>query len=306
MTRLDLATFTKKRSDAWSGMIVATHLIAVLMPLYLSVWAGIGPHLLLAWLWMGIGMNGLLNLMHECAHYHVFTGRGSSVFLGRWVLGPLALADFDAYQRRHWSHHRHLGEAEDPKYIYRVSVRGRRFVGLTLRCICLLEALKKFAGQASPSTRSGTGAPLPSRLWVARTFMVHALLGGSLLGTAMVAGNRPFGDGLLTSIVAYGGVYLYGLASVTVWMASLRGIAEHQITADRALSQKDAALRNFQGGRILGWLLGSYGFVQHATHHYEPAIPYYHLRRATRELAASNPAYAPTATYGGVLAAAIR
>lgn len=306
MTRLDLTTFTDKRSDAWSGFIVATNLFLVLMPLYLSAWLGVGLHLLPAWGWFGVGMNGLLNLLHECSHYHVFAGRAGSSFLGRWVLGPLALADFDAYQKRHWVHHRHLGESEDPKYVYRVNVRGRRFLGFAFRCACLLEALKKFSGQAAPPTRDESGSPPSSRLWVMRTLLVHSLLGGSILWVATDGGGRPLGEGLLTASVVYGGVYLYGLASLTVWVASLRAIAEHQIIGDQDVTQQDAALRNFRPGRLLSWLLGCYGFVQHATHHYEPAIPYYRLPAATTALARTNPSFSPVHTYGSVLAEVIR
>jgi fatty acid desaturase len=306
MIRLDLTTFTEKRADAWSALVVAAHLTLVLLPLHLGVWAGIGPHLFLVWLWVGLGMNGLLNLMHECAHYHVFTHRRGSLFLGRWILGPLALADFDAYQKRHWIHHRCLGEGDDPKYVYRTDVHRRRFLLFTLRCIGLLEALKKFSGQGWPSARHGAAPPRAPLFWAARTLLVHLFFSGSLLWVGMGVGHRPVGDALRTTALVYGGVYLYGLASLTVWVASLRAIAEHQITEDRALHQKDAALRNFRSGRVLGWILGSYGFVQHATHHYEPAIPYYRLPKATGVLAESNPAFAPGYTYGRVLSEAIR
>lgn len=306
MTRLDLTTFTDKRSDAWSGFIVAMNLFLVLMPLYVSAWLGFGLYLLPAWVWCGVGMNGLLNLMHECAHSHVFRGRTGSMFLGRWVLGPLALADFDAYQKRHWIHHRHLGEGDDPKYVYRVNVRGRRFLSFTVRCACVWEAVKKFSGQAISPNREGGGSTLLPRLWAMRVLLVQSLLAGSILWVATDGGGRPLGEGLLTASAVYGGVYLYGLASLTVWVAGLRAIAEHQITGDQAVTQKDAALRNFRPGRLLSRLLGSYGFVQHATHHYEPAIPYYRLPDATAVLARTNPSFSPAHTYGSVLAAAIR
>ncbi len=306
MTRLDLTRHLNKRPDAWSAMIVSGHLALVLLPLYLCAWSGLGLHLILAWLWVGVGMNGLLNLMHECAHYHVFRERAGSQFLGRWILGPLALADFDAYQKRHWIHHRQLGEAEDPKYIYRRNIRGRRCAALALRCLGLLEALKKFTGQTLPSPPVGVSSSPASRLWMLRTLVVQGLLGGSLLVVAALSPSRSLGEGLWAGAATYGGGYLYALASLTVWIASLRAIAEHQITDDGAAHQKDAALRNFQSGRVLGWLLGSYGFVQHATHHYEPAIPYYNLPNATQALASSNPVFAPRYTYGRVLAEAIR
>ena len=306
MTRLDLTCHLNKRPDAWSAMIVSGHLASVLLPLYLCAWSGFGLQLILAWVWVGTGMNGLLNLMHECAHYHVFRGRAGSQFLGQWILGPLALADFDAYQKRHWIHHRQLGEAEDPKYIYRANIRGQRFAAFAWRCLSLVEAFKKFTGQTLPSPSVGGSPSPPSRIWMLRTLVVQGLLGSSLLVVAALPSSRSFSEGLWAGAAAYGGGYLYALASLTVWVASLRAIAEHQITDDGATNQKDAALRNFQSGRILGWLLGSYGFVQHATHHYEPAIPYYNLPDATQVLASSNPAFAPRHTYGRVLAAAIR
>ena len=97
-----------KRSDAVSWAIFTAHLAIVFIPVYLSVMSGCGLRLLLFAVWFGAGMNGLLNLMHECSHHHVFKNESASAFLGRWVLGPLALSDFDAYRKRHWDHHRRL------------------------------------------------------------------------------------------------------------------------------------------------------------------------------------------------------
>src|ERR1044071_93044 len=116
------ASNSLKRSDLVSSAIVSFHLLCVLSAVYASVIFRSFYLLPLFWLWFGLGMNGLLNLMHECAHLHVFKKRGGSVFVGRWILGPLSLADFDAFQKRHWQHHRRLGETDDPKYIYHESI----------------------------------------------------------------------------------------------------------------------------------------------------------------------------------------
>jgi fatty acid desaturase len=303
-----LASYLVKRSDLTSALVVVSHVAVVLAPLYFAASFDLGLYSAAAWLWVGAGMNGLLNLFHECAHLHVFNARWGSVVLGRWVLGPLALADFDGYQRRHWVHHRRLGEADDPKYIYRMDVRGWRFLRFTLRCLLLGEALKKFSGQVRDrlDRDETTETAGPSGAWLLRTVLAQSLLAGSLVLTAWASRPDSPWSGARSALVAYGFVYLYGLASLTVWLSSLRAIAEHQITADRSLTVKDAALRNFSPGFLTGRLLGSYGFVDHATHHDEPAIPYYRLRQATAELASANPAFAPLHTYEAVLAAAIR
>lgn len=93
---------------------MVAHISFVFAPAYLAALWGPGWHLVPLWLWLGLGMNGLLNLLHECAHYHVFTKRKGSDILGRWVLGPVAVADFDSYRKRHWDHHRKLGQDDDP------------------------------------------------------------------------------------------------------------------------------------------------------------------------------------------------
>ncbi len=294
----------QKRSDFFSFLTVNTHLLAVLAPLYL---AALGPwawwQLLLFSLWFGTGMNGLLNLLHECAHLHVFSRPSGSLFLGRWILGPLVIADFDGYQKRHWDHHRNLGKDSDPKYIYRLNVRGRKFILLILRCVFLLEAVKKFSVQ-TPSKKD-TAAPSGNSLWIFRVAVAQGIFFLSVLLTARItAADMP--NALRNALRAYFGVYLYGVAAVTVFVSSLRAIAEHQIGPDKTLAENEAALRNFSFGFFSGFLLGAYGFKDHASHHRDPGIPYYRLEIKTRELAAQDPLYAPARPYEKVLASLIR
>src|SRR5947209_40887 len=122
--RLELSSF-KKRSDLRSISTVALHVFVVIAPVYVAVLSGPTPYWIALWLWFGLLMNGLLNAMHECAHFHVFVDRRGSNFLGRWVLGPLAVTDFDAYRWRHWEHHIHLGVDGDTKDAYLVDIHGR-------------------------------------------------------------------------------------------------------------------------------------------------------------------------------------
>jgi fatty acid desaturase len=233
-------------------------------------------------------MNGLLNLMHECAHYHVFAARRGSDFLGRWVLGPLALADFDGYRWRHWKHHTHFGIDGDTKDAYLVDIHGAKLITFFARCLILSEASRKVRHQITEKEVK-TEEPLNSFYWLARVAAFQALFLCSLLGVAGPAAGRPWPQAVRTAALAYFFVYVYGLASLTVFAATLRAIAEHQLYAGRSPTPRRGALRNFSCGPVSWLVFGAYGFAEHGTHHCEPSLPYYHLREATKELAADDP-----------------
>ncbi|MFO0972720.1 MAG: fatty acid desaturase [Phycisphaerae bacterium] len=299
---LDLARFTTKRGDARSLAIVAAHVAFVVAPIFLAAAAGIGWHLPACWLWFGLAMNGLLNLMHEASHYHVFTSRAASDRLGRWLLGPLALADFDSYRARHWDHHRRLGQPDDPKTTYHLDIHGPRLPAFLLRCLLGVEALRR--GRVQTTGDADHDPPLLSRVWVWRVLAGQALL-ASVLAALAVAVHGPTRTALFAAAAAYFGVYLYGLASLTVFAAGLRAIAEHQPGPDAAPCVGAAALRNFRCNPLSRLILGAYGFAEHATHHDEPAIPYYHLPAATRSLAQRDPSRTPRFSYLATLGSLI-
>ena len=79
--------------------------------------------------------------------------------------------------------------------------------------------------------------------------------------------------------------------------ATLRAIAEHQIEAGGISETGRAALRNFRCGPVAWLIFGAYGFAEHATHHREPAIPYYHLSWVTSKLAAVDSELQPRHRY---------
>jgi fatty acid desaturase len=286
----------RKRSDAISLVVVISHLGFALAPALLAALHPSGLELFLLWLWLGLAMSGLLNLMHECAHFHVFRERWASNVLGRWVLGPLFFADFDGYRKRHWDHHRKLGLPDDSKVTYKVDVQRWRFVSLLLRCLVLIEALKRFRHQTRPGNRDASSRPAAG-LWVVRTLLTQGLLFSSLLALAMMSRDGKRFEGLLAAVLAYGGVYLYGVMSLTVFAATLRAIAEHQHGKDAAVEVGAAVLRNFTRSPFSQLVFGAYGFSEHATHHLEPGIPCYELKAATARLSAADPAFAPRAGY---------
>jgi len=64
---------------------------------------------------------------------------------------------------------------------------------------------------------------------------------------------------LAASALAYGFVYIHGIAAVTVFAANLRAIAEHQIGGDHAAHTGLAALRNFSCNPMTRIFFGAYG-----------------------------------------------
>lgn len=279
-----------RRGDAVSWAVTVGHLALVFGAVYAAALLGPSPALLLLWAWFGLTLTSLLNLMHECAHFLAFRSRAASELVGRWILGPLVLADFDAYRERHWAHHKQLGTDDDTKDAYLVDIRGAGLLRLLLNCLTLREAARKFGRQSLAPT--GDEHPLAVGRALARTCAVQLAIFGSVLAVATAAHDGS-GRVLTSALLAYGGVYLYGLSSLTVFAATLRAIAEHQVGADEGLGQGRAALRNFATGAPGRLVFGSYGFANHATHHREPGVPHYRLSELTATMTADEPGLAP-------------
>ena len=289
--------YLTKRSDAISLLVVGSHLIVVMSPVYAAAAMGPGWHTVVWWFLFGLSMNGILNLMHECAHTHVFKDRKWSDVLGRRVVAPLVFADFEAYRRRHWDHHKFIGQEGETKDTYLIDIRGTALLTAFARCALMAEAARKFLKQKIGRDTAARGG----RRWLVDLAIFQFLLGISLLLTA-----RAFAGSWTTAMyhaaAAYGVVYLYGLMSLTVFMASLRAIAEHQIYDAASVRTGYAALRNFTCNPLSRFLMGAYGFGEHYTHHRAPAVPYYRLPAATAEMAQQDPSLRPEKDYFTVLA----
>jgi fatty acid desaturase len=297
--RIELANY-KKRSDLRSLLTIMAHLALVFAPVYIAVLTGPSMLWIALWVCFGLLMNGMLNLMHECAHYHVFSERRGSNLLGRWLLGPLLLADFDGYRWRHWEHHTHLGVDGDTKDAYLINIQGRYLFSLSLRCLILIEAFRKFGVQTVVYKGRGQEPSKPVIL-LGRAALVHSLFFGSLVLFAGPVAQRPWPKAFMIAALAYSFIYGYGLASITVFAATLRAIAEHQLEKGELSSTGRAALRNFSCGPAARLIFGAYGFAEHASHHCQPGLPYYHLVEVTEELASHDPNFIPKHRYWGEL-----
>lgn len=290
--------YLTKRPDAISLMVVSGHLIVVLSPVYAAAAMGPGWHLALWWLLFGVSMNGILNLMHECAHSHVFKNRKWSDGLGKRFVAPLVFADFDAYRRRHWDHHKFIGREGETKDTYLIDIRGINLITAFARCAVMAEAARKFLKQKVGRATDSRAA----RNWIVDLSIFQLVFSGSLILTARAfTADGRWATAVFHAASAYVVVYLYGLMSLTVLMASLRAIAEHQVYDAASVRSGYAALRNFTCNPLSRYLMGAYGFGEHYTHHREPAIPYYHLQAATVEMAQADSSLRPEKGYFTVL-----
>jgi fatty acid desaturase len=297
-----------KRSDLISLALVTANVVLVLAPVYLAAALDPSPWLLLLWLWFGTTQQGLLNLMHECAHLHVFKPRWGSEVLASWLLGPLMFSDFDRYRQVHWAHHNHLGGPQDPKYSYKLSIVGADLLGFVLRSLFLAEAFRKLLyvlGRqgSSVAVSSGPKTEKGGKGWLLKTALVQLVFLGSLALVALRATHGDLFASALHLAVAYGFTYMYGILSLTVMMANLRAIAEHQPRGEDNLVGA-AALRNLKSNWLSHLVFGSYGFAEHATHHRDPKLPYYLLDAETARRSDDDPGLAKTHGYLASLKAA--
>jgi len=287
--------YFERRSDIVSLAIVLGHFLIVIGPIYLSAVLGPGIHLFFAWLIFGLGMNGIINLMHECAHYLVFKDKWGSAFLGKYIIAPLLFTNFDVYRKRHWEHHKHLGVEGETKDTYLIDIKGSHIVMLLVRCLLCVEAAKKFLKQFHTIVEDESYRH--DHFWQIRTLGVQLLYFLSLLMVSYSFGARIWSAALINTLTAYMIVYIYGVMSLCVFMADLRAIAEHQIYPSHDKQEGHAALRNFKCNPMTRFIMGAYGFGEHYTHHKVPGIPYYSLKSATDDLAKEDPSLQPHKGY---------
>jgi fatty acid desaturase len=298
MTTAPSRTAAGRRPEAATLAAVALHFAVFLVPLYVAAACGPGWWLVPLWLAYGLMSHGALLVIHEMCHKLLFRNAALNELVGRWLVGPYFFSDFDSFRRRHLEHHRVLGEPEDPKYTYRMEVAGWRFVGLVLRTLVLWEAIRRLIFQSGGRSRKTARS---SRRTLVAVAIVQGALFLSLLATARGFGAEGWVGALRDAAWAYFAVHVYGLASLGVLLHALRGIIEHQPLGGPEPRVGEAALRNFSDGFFQKWLLGSYGFSEHATHHEHPGVPYYRLRELTARESATNPDLKPVGGHLAVL-----
>jgi len=292
------AKYFVKRADLISLLVVIGHLSLTVLPVYVAAYSKLGWLTVACWIFFGGAANGIANLMHECCHYHVFKRKKGSEILGRYLVAPLLVADFESYRERHWAHHKHLGVEGETKDAYLIDIHGKNLFLLLIRSLFMLEMFKKFAKQINPETVHDEVHK--DYHWLRTTILFQTIFFSTILLTAYV-GHPVWRDALIHGSLIYAFVYCYGLISLTVFMADLRAIAEHQLNADQGAQEGYAALRNFKCNLFERFFFGAYGFGEHYTHHKIPGIPYYHLKEATENISSKDNTLEPLNSYLGTL-----
>ena len=139
-----LNSYNIKRDDKKSCVIILAHLIFIFLPIYLSMLFDSFLTIFFFFIWFSLFSNGIINMMHECAHRLVLKKRQHCDFLGRWILAPLLFTDFDSYRDRHWVHHNKFGSKDDTKETYLEDIKGWKLIMILVECIFLKHALVKF------------------------------------------------------------------------------------------------------------------------------------------------------------------
>ncbi len=292
------AKYFVKRPDHISFLVVIGHVALTVLPIYVAAYSKLGWITFVCWILFGCSVNGILNLMHECGHYHVFKRKGDSAILGRYVVAPLVIADFEGYRERHWAHHKCLGVEGETKDAYLIDIHGKNIFLLFIRCLFTLEMLKKFSKQIHTGTHHEKFNW--DYRWVRTTILFQTIFFATIVFTACL-GHPFWQEALIHGTLIYAFVYCYGLISLAVFMADLRAIAEHQLNADQGAQEGYAALRNFKCNLFERFFFGAYGFGEHYTHHKIPGIPYYHLKEATEDISCKDNTLKPVNGYLGTL-----
>ncbi len=286
-----------KRSDFVSMIVSFSHILFVFFPLFISTYFNSIILTVLSFIWVGVFVNGVINLMHESAHRLVFKKKSYCDFLGDFILGPLLITDFKAYRNRHWVHHNKLGSEEDTKFIYKKKIKGFNFIIFFFECMFLKEGIAKFIYQFR--NRSKTKISIG---FFVKTVSIQAILFSLMFFSQMSFSNQSLEDVFINTILSYVFVYLYSLASLGVFFSSLRAIAEHQTNNNvNEHHHGNAILRNLKSNFLTNLIFGSYGFADHATHHEYPSIPSYNLKKFRKEIEEDNIVLKPTKGYFEIL-----
>lgn len=211
---------------------------------------------------------------HEAVHYLLFRSRALNDAVGSIV--AFATGFSMAYRTHHLAHHRRLGCGDDPDldaYEQYPTTPGRFMVDLIWH-LSGGATIQQFARQMRRA-RALSPAAGGTSVWQVVGIVVTQLL---LLALFAAAGHP----------LLYFVLWLFPLLAVAKTLAHFRGVAEHTMAV-----QNDGSPTRFRTilcGPLERFFFAPMNFNYHAEHHFYPAIPYYHLPRAS-ELLRDDPAY---------------
>ena len=189
----------------------------------------------------------------------------------------MLIADFRSFRDRHWIHHHKFGTSDDTKYIYLKKIKGLNLLKFFFECLILKEGIKKFLNQFKNKESKKI-----SLIFFSKLALIQIIIFSLIFLSLYFFTNQSLFEIVFNSLLSYFFVYLYSLASLGVFFSSLRAIAEHQLNEVDEMNEMivgKAVLRNLKCNILTNLIFGSYGFSEHATHHENPRIPSYNLKK---------------------------
>ena len=237
----------------------------------LWLWASY-PHpliFLLSFCVIATRQHALNNLVHEAAHYSITRRKALNDWISDIFFAAPHLISTDAYRQKHLLHHRDLGDpVTDGEFKPRYVIRRSRFLKHTFLALFGFGA---YVAIRSYRPAPGSPAAAPPR----RHYVLVPVTNGLLASYCWWLGTPA----------AYLSLWLLPLFTLTIYISTLRVIAEHQPT-DYALSESEnltgrmpAFTRSITAGAIERFVFGPVNFCYHYEHHLAPGIPFPHLPR---------------------------
>lgn len=252
-----------------------------------NVYAGIASYPF-AWAWIGARQHALAILMHEGAHYRLFSRRWlNDLFAELFTAWPIMIS-VRAYRQHHFAHHRQPNTDDDPDWNLRddqdwVFPKSRAGVAkiflFDVLGLNFKDQMKFFSRYFYPR---GKKTWLDYLAWVYFAGLVVALWYFSLWPVFLIYWIFP----LLTSLKA---------------VLRMRTIAEHYgVEYDHPLRQT----RTTYPGLLGKLLISPKNIGLHLDHHLYPSVPFYNLPALHRELLQNETFVSEahlTRTYRGVI-----
>ncbi len=250
----------------WIQIVAA----AALYLLHPAWWTFAGAFVLMAG-----GQHGLALATHEFAHYSLFPGhRRFNDLLGAWLFAAPAGIPLAIFRYRHFKHHRTYSTDEDPKIVYRHSVRGGGLLREIVRSLTGYELLHRvLVGRADHARDAAAGTPGPDP---------REALPSLIAAQAVVA--------LVFTVVAspwlYVTLWLLPLVTLSELFQKFRAMMEHRPLEEQMGASPGSGYYGETPGRFVRtvrasvWerlLICKLNFCYHAEHHLWPQVSYQYL-----------------------------
>jgi fatty acid desaturase len=219
-----------------------------------------------AFLVIATRQHALNNLVHEAAHYSISRNKVLNGWISDVLYATPHLINTEGYRKKHLMHHAALGDPildteVKPRYLITGWNFWKRFALAMVGYEAYL-AVRTYTDQPDAGTKQGLRGPI-----------LIVLTNGALFLYCWALGT-PF---------AYFYLWLLPLFTLTMFISTLRVIAEHQPEeyARLGIMNADAKMPLFTRTITAGWMerfvFGPVNFCYHREHHLIPGVPFANL-----------------------------